>query len=273
MHLAAILPAQAEAAQAETSLPWRVNGGARAYFESAYMSSTGSFGITRPVAEQYADLNLLTDDFGKLRVDMWVISDLTGQQIDVHQRAFYCWEGTLTYGWEQPLDREERVILDTNGGLLWDWLNGYRSTEVTPVCWYAFQSLRNPWIIPYWNGLGALHNAGGTWTRVRVGLQHDWKPVESVTLSPFVDATWGSPNRFLKNYGDDVGDSFLGGSMMFGAAGVIGRWYLSKQFYLWSRCRMMMVLDPRARRLMDDKPGPAGRTEYPFFGLGAGVRF
>lgn len=250
-----------------------LNGGARAYFESAYMSSTGNFIYNNPVAEQYIDLGLTLGDYGKIRTDAWIFSDISGTRDGVHRRAFSCYEGTLIYGYELPLDEERKVVLDTNGGMLWDWLGGYQTYQGIPMCWYAFQSLRNPILIPYWNALGGSWTGGKVWTRIRFGLQHDWRATETLTLSPYADITWGDPNRFEKNYGERPDDLYLGGAFMFSTVGVVARWYFTDNWYLWGRYRHMFVVDGKARRLMHDRKSGPRETEYPFFGLGLGVRF
>ena len=53
MALVALLSAFAEEPEEERwfSLPFSVSGGARAYFESAYLSSSGTLSYTKPVAE------------------------------------------------------------------------------------------------------------------------------------------------------------------------------------------------------------------------------
>lgn len=250
-----------------------LTGGGRAYFETAYLSSTGNFVYDNPVAEQYFDVTLDFGDYGRVRTDAWIFSDIAGSRQDVHRRGFSCYEGTLVYGYGLALDDERKVVLDTNGGILWDWLGGYKTYQGIPICWYAFQSLRNPYLIPYWNALGGPWTGGKTWARIRFGVQHDWQPIDSLTISPYADITWGDPNRFEKNYGESPDDLYLGGSFMFSMVGVIARWYFLDNWYLWGRYRHMFVVDGKARRLMHDRKNGPRETEFPFLGLGIGFRF
>lgn len=250
----------------------KIYGGARAYFESAYCSSTGRFSYTEPIAEQYYDLTYATEEFGRIRFDCWSACILNNQTDDVHRRWFYCWEPTLMYSYELEIDKEHQVSLDQSGGILWDWLNGYYTGQKVPYCWYAYQSLHNPYLIPYWNALGGFQYCD-RWVRIRFGLQHDWKPVDTVTVSPFVDVTWGNPKRFKANFGQELDDHFLGGAVMFGNIGVIARWYFAENWYLWGRFKEYVVIHEEARRAVRHSKKETDVLDYPIFGLGIGVRF
>ena len=250
----------------------KLSGGARAYFESAYISSTSGLSYTRPVAEQYYDISYTTDEYGGVRFDCWCISAFSDQQSDSHDREFYCWEPTLVYFYDWKLADDGAYRISSGAGVLWDWLRGYYTGLKVPYCWYAYQSFVNPYLIPYWNGLGGFENTT-TWSRIRVGLQHDWKPTKTITLSPFVDATWGNPERFKKNYGVSLEDSFLGGSFMTGNVGVLGRWYFTESWYLWARYRHIFTIDDEARRAQRTRSLYKDKTSYPSGGLGIGVRF
>ena len=127
LALLSLLSAFAEEAEEERwlSLPFSVSGGARAYFESAYLSSSGTLSYTKPVAEQVAWINADLGDYGYIIVDAWLCSALNGQTDHIHRRAFYCFEGTARYGYN--LKFTDDIGLDTNGGLLWDWLGGYEA--------------------------------------------------------------------------------------------------------------------------------------------------
>jgi len=249
-----------------------LTGGVRSYIESAYMSTTGKFVYTNPVAEQYLDLGLQLGDYGRIRTDAWLFSDISGTRQHVHRRNFSCYEGTLIYGYDWALDAERRWSVDTNGGILWDWLGGYHSYAGIPIGWYAFQSLKNPYLIPYWNALGMFDGCDRS-MRIRFGLQHDWQATETLTLSPYTDVTWGDSTRYRINYGENPEQSLCGGALMFSTVGVISRWYFYERWYLWGRCRYMFVVDGQARRLLKNRTDARQVVDYPFFGIGVGVRF
>ena len=71
--------------------PFPVSFGARAYFESAYFSSSGTLSYTKPVAEQVAWLTARLGDFGYITADGWLCSILNSQTDHIHRRAFYCY--------------------------------------------------------------------------------------------------------------------------------------------------------------------------------------
>ena len=247
----------------------QLHGGAQAYFESAYVSSSGRLTYTRPVAEQTAFLRLQHEDFGWLATDAWLCSVLNDQTDDVHRRAFYCYEGTVTYG--NALRLSEDVSLTAKGGMIWDWLGGYKSDVGTPFGWICEFRLPNPYLTPYLNGLGFIEHS--TWVRVRVGVNHQFTIMENLTLTPFLDATWGDPARFRSSYGGETDADFLGGSLMFVSPGLIAEWKFWDPFYLWGRYRQFLLLDPDARDLVDNSDAPTAKKSYPIFGLGLGFRF
>lgn len=247
-------------------------GGVRAYFESAYVSSSGGLNYTRPVAEQYADFFVRIGDFGRISTDMWVASDLAGQKQDVHQRAFYCWEGTLMYGYDFAFDDDRRYVLDSSAGILWDWLLGYRSHCDIPIFWYYRQAFENPWVTPYWNGLG-LFEGGERNCRFLTGVRHGFRPVDDVTLSPFFEAVFGDRVRFEKIYGGEPDDRIPGGSLMSVRPGMLLKWNFLSSWYLWGRYRHYIVVDPEARSLARARGNVNDKMHYPIFGLGVGVRF
>jgi len=247
----------------------QLHGGARAYFENGYISSSGRLGYTRPIAEQIVYLRLEHEDFGWLATDGWISSALNDQTDDVHRRAFYCYEGTVTYG--NALRLAEDVSLSAWGGMIWDWYGGYREDVGTPLGWICEFKMENPIVTPYLNGLGYIEHS--TWVRVRFGVMHAFRVTETLTITPFLDATWGDPARYRSNYGAETDGSFLGGSLMFASPGFIGEWRFCDPFYLWMRYRQFILVDPDARNLIEESAAPTARKTYPVFGLGLGFRF
>lgn len=242
----------------------------RAYFESAYLSSGGSLSYTEPVAEQYGVLTAQLWDYGRLHFDAWFCSALNGQHDDSHRRAYYICEDTLMYGYDLALAKD--VTLSTTGGVLWDFLWGYKEPQDFPVFWYGYQYLRNPYVTPYWNGLGEIDTV--TRARVRFGVNHAFSLPKSIVLTPFVEGTWGDPDRFESNYGaQPENDRLLGGAMMFATFGLSVEWRFADHFYAWGRYRQYILVDSQARDLVASKDTPTAETDFPIFGLGLGCRF
>jgi len=247
----------------------QLHGGARAYFETGYISSSGRLGYTKPVAEQIGYLKLQHDDFGWLATDAWLSSALNDQTDDVHRRAFYCYEGTVTYG--NAVRFSEDVSLSAWGGMIWDWLGGYKKRVGVPFGWICEFRLSNPYLTPYVNGLGFVEYS--TWVRVRVGVNHTFWLTETLSLTPFLEATWGDPARYRSNYGGETDGKFLGGSLMFAGPGFISEWKFNDPFYLWFRYRQFILVDPDARDLIDQSDAPTAKKSHPVFGIGVGFRF
>lgn len=75
-----------------------VSFSARAYFESAYLSSGGGLTYTEPVAEQYAVLTAHLRDYGRVWIDAWICSALNDQADHIHRRYGYICEDTPILG-------------------------------------------------------------------------------------------------------------------------------------------------------------------------------
>ena len=251
-------------------LPFPVSGGARAYFETAYFSSSGTLSYTKPVAEQVAWLNGNLGDFGYLTMDGWLCSILNSQTDHIHRRAFYCYEGTLRYGYAWRFT--DKVCLDTNGGLLWDWLGGYKTTDPgTPLAIYAMQHLRNPLLTPYWNLLHRFDN--NRYVRIRCGVEQPFTLIESVTVRPFIESIWGDASRYKRIYGDSPSYCFLNGAYTVGVTGLIAEWRFTENWYLWGRFRQFFTINPAARSLAHQRNTIVHHTDYSIYGIGVGCHF
>ena len=271
LALAALLPTCAEETEEERwlSLPFPVSGGVRAYFESAYFSSSGTLSYTKPVAEQVAWITANLGDYGYIIADGWLCSVLNGQTDHIHRRAFYCFEGTARYGY--ALKFTDNISLDTNGGLLWDWLGGYETHPGTPLAAYAMQHFRNPILTPYWNFLHRFDE--NRYVRIRTGVEYPFSPIESVKIIPYIESIWGDPSRYKRVYGDSPSYTFLNGAYMVGVTGFIAEWRFTKHWYLWFRFRQFFTVNPAARSLAKQRDTIVHHTDYSIYGLGLGLRF
>ena len=242
---------------------------ARAYFESAYLSSGGVLSYTEPVAEQYAVVTANFRDYGRVWIDAWVCSALNDQTDEVHRRYGYICEDTLMYGYDWKFS--DRIKLTTSAGALWDFLFGYENETDFPIYWYAHQYLHNPYLTPFWNGLGKTDHKGKV--RIRGGVQRTFSPFKSLTITPFVDTTWGDKARFEANYGEEPDHDFLGGALMFATFGLTAEWRFAEHWNLWGRYRQYIVLDSQAWDLVENRDSPTAETVFPIFGIGVGCRF
>ena len=271
LTLLLVAPIFAEEPEEEQSLPFPfpVSVGARAYFESAYFSSSGTLSYTKPVAEQVAWLTANFGDFGYFTTDGWLCSILNGQTDHIHRRAFYCYEGTARYGY--ALRFTDSVCLDTNGGLLWDWLGGYAINPGTPLAIYAMQHFRNPIVTPYWNLLHRFDD--NRYVRIRTGIERSFRPIESLKVTPHIEAIWGDASRYKRIYGESPSYCFLNGAYMVGVTGLIAEWSFTEHWYLWFRFRQFVTVNPAARSLAKRRDTIVHHTDYSIYGLGVGCRF
>ena len=251
--------------------PVKLAVGARAYFESAYLSSSGTLSYTKPVAEQVAWLHASLGRFGYVLTDGWLCSALNGQTDHIHRRPFYCYEGTVRYGYAWRFDEDGNYALDTNGGLLWDWLGGYEGHPGTPLAILAVERFRNPYLTPYWNLLHRFDD--NRYTRIRTGVEHPFRPIESLLLTPYVEAIWGDASRYRIVYGDSPSYRFLNGAYMAGVAGLLVEWTFVEHWYVWGRFRQFVTVNPAARGLAHRRSSMVHHTDHSIYGIGLGCRF
>ena len=164
------------------------------------------------------------------------------------------------------------VCLDTNGGLLWDWLGGYKNTDPgTPLAIYAMQHFRNPILTPYWNLLHRFDD--NRYVRIRTGVEHPFSPIESVKVSPYIESIWGDPARYRRVYGESPSYTFLNGAYMVGVTGFVAEWCFTENWYLWFRFRQFFTVNPAAHSLAKRRDTIVHHTDYSIYGIGVGCRF
>lgn len=241
----------------------------RAYVESGYISSSGRLSYTKPVAEQTGILSVSYKNLGTLATDFWIGSALNNETDATHRRAFYCYEGTLTYGNEYSFT--DTMAAKAWGGIIWDWLGGYKKDVGTQIGWITEWSFQNPIVTPYMNWLGFFEES--TWIRARFGLRRSFKVCESVTITPYVDAVWGDSARYRSNFGSDIDGTFLGGALMCTIFGAAAEWHFAEHFFLWGRYRQYALIDSDARNLVKESSAATARCEMSVFGLGLGCQF
>lgn len=242
---------------------------ARAYWESAYISSVGSIGYTKPVFEQFVQLGADFGDYGRLIVTAWLLHALNDQSDGIHRRAFFLCEDTLVYGYDIHLSDDVRLTSEC--GLLWDFLGGFKRDPEFPIFWIANQHLHNPYLAPYWRAMGAMYNNNAT--RVILGVQRVFMCCGMLKVVPFAEVTWGDSARFESNYGEKPDGRFLGGSLMLTTFGVTVECPICDKWYVWGRYKQYFLLDRHARNIVAHSDSPTAKTAYPFFGVGLGCRF
>ena len=255
----------------ELPFPGKLSVGVRAYFESAYLSSFGTLSYTKSVAEQVVWLYASLGDFGYLTTDGWLCSALNGETDHIHRRPFYCYEGTVRYGYAWRFTEEGDYVLDTSGGLLWDWLGGYKSHPGTPLAITVTQRFRNPWLTPYGNLLHRFDE--NQYARISTGVEHPFKPIASVVLTPYVESIWGDAARYRMAYGESPSYCFLNGAYMVGVAGLLAEWKFLEHWYMWGRFRQFATVNPAARGLAHRRATMIHHTDRSIYGIGVGCRF
>ena len=240
-------------------------------FESAYLSSSGTLCDTRPVSLQNLDWNLAFGDWGRLWGYGCFLSMLHDGQHELHRPAFNELESGAFYGYDWKIN--DTFTLWNSAGGVWNPLFGYRNgNEATLWEYRYFQSLKNPYVTPFWDILGLISPVP-SWARIRMGVMRAFKLTDSLVLTPSLETVWGDRDRFRARYGELPENRFLGGAFVSTTVTVKLEWFVSDVWSVWVKVRQFDTLDPQARRLENAKTDYWARPDCTIFTVGMGSRF
>ena len=175
----------------------RVSASAYADIETAYWAR-GAIVDKRPYSAQFADLSFDLDPFGRIGGYAWSVSSLSKSGQSATRRNAY---NEVDYGvyYGYGLELAEDWTLDTTVANKWVTLPGYRPHANTISEWNVSQSLKNPYVTPYYL-LRRAYN-GQHWCYWEVGLTRSWKFLEDFTFTATVFGELGDSRHFAAQYG------------------------------------------------------------------------
>ena len=189
------------AAKGETNLVHevikRTHVSAYADIETAYWAR-GVISDKKPYSAQFIDLSFDLNPFGRIGGYVWTASALaTSGQSYTRRNAYNEFDYAVYYGY--GLELAEDWTLETTIAKKWVVLPGYRPHVHSFSEWDISQSLKNPYVTPYYLMRRAYH--GQQWCYWEVGLTRSWKFLEDFTFTATFFGEFGDSRHFAAQYG------------------------------------------------------------------------
>ena len=189
------------AAKGETNLVHevmkRTHVSAYADIETAYWAR-GVISDKKPYSAQFIDLSFDLNPFGRIGGYVWTASALaTSGQSYTRRNAYNEFNYAVYYGY--GLELAEDWTLETTIAKKWVVLPGYRPHVHSFSEWDISQSLKNPYVTPYYLLRRAYH--GQQWCYWDVGLTRSWKFLEDFTFTATFFGEFGDSRHFAAQYG------------------------------------------------------------------------
>ena len=189
------------AAKGETNLVHevikRTHVSAYADIETAYWAR-GVISDKKPYSAQFIDLSFDLNPFGRIGGYVWTASALaTSGQSYTRRNAYNEFDYAVYYGY--GLELAEDWTLETTIAKKWVVLPGYRPHVHSFSEWDTSQSLKNPYVTPYYLLRRAYH--GQQWCYWDVGLTRSWKFLEDFTFTATFFGEFGDSRHFAAQYG------------------------------------------------------------------------
>ena len=189
------------AAKGETNLVHevikRTHVSAYADIETAYWAR-GVISDKKPYSAQFIDLSFDLNPFGRIGGYVWTASALaTSGQSYTRRNAYNEFDYAVYYGY--GLELAEDWTLETTIAKKWVVLPGYRPHVHSFSEWDISQSLKNPYVTPYYLLRRAYH--GQQWCYWDVGLTRSWEFLEDFTFTATFFGEFGDSRHFAAQYG------------------------------------------------------------------------
>lgn len=240
-------------------------------FESAYLSSSGTLCDTKPVSLQNLDWSFDMASCGRLWGYGCFLSMLHDEQHKLHRPAFNEFEGGVFYGYDWKLN--DTFTLWNSVGGVWNPLFGYRNGNDDTLWEYRyFQSLKNPYLTPFWDILGLIAPSP-SWARIRMGVMRSFNLTDTLVLTPSCEVVWGDRDRFKARYGETPDHRFLGGAFATTTVSLKFEWLFSDPWSCWFKIRQFDTIDSQARRSEKRKSTYWSKSDCTIFTVGLGCGF
>lgn len=244
---------------------------------TAYQSR-GRIIENRPVSTFLGRAAYEVGPFGKIGLWNWDVSSLGNKRRDVHQRPFNEVDMGIFYHYDWAFDDEGDWTLTND--LLKDWitLNGYRpeyrarKADATISEWRFEQSLKNPYVAPYY-----LFRRGiqpNDWFYTQIGAR---KPIAlpwNLTFTPIFYVETGNEYHFERRYGKrvDGGRHYHSGAQSTNLKFELA-WKMSDNVSFLATLHQFDIVSEDARDAVKAKQTAEARRDLTIFSIGLRARF
>lgn len=244
--------------------PVRISGNGYAEFRSAYYSR-GNIARTEPVLPMFGQLVGSFGKFGHLGGSVFAMSALTpgGQSGDIRQ-AFNEVDPRVHYGCD--FDFGHGWTLGNTVGYQWVLFPGYRNDPPTRHEWHVGQSLKNPYVTPYYLWRHAFE--GAKWNYWQVGLMRAFPLGYGFVLKPKFWCDFGDANLFRLQYGRACTDGLmaLDGELRL-------EWWFVANFGLHVAVHQFDVVSASGRDSLNQNHRIQATTDLTIFTVGLVAKF
>ena len=247
----------------------RVSASAYADIESAYWAR-GAIVDKRSYSAQFADLSFNLDPFGRVGGYAWSVSSLAKSgQSATRRNAYNEVDYAVYYGYGLKL--AEEWTLDTTVAKKWVTLPGYRPHASTISEWNVSQSLKNPYVTPYYLLRRAYH--GQKWCYWDVGLTRSWKFLDDFTFTATAFGEFGDSRHFAAQYGANphggrYSDGLMALNLMLRLDYAVTEW-----LGVFAFVHQFDVVSSDARDALDASTTPESRKDLTIGGVGITLNF
>ena len=271
---AAMLALIATGAAGETNLcrqvVSRLSMTAFADVESAYWAR-GAVVDKNPYSAQCVGLQADLSPFGYVSGYAWSVSSMSREGQAANRQNFYNevdYAVACGYAWELT----EEWTLDSAFGPKWVTLPGYHPHAQTVYEWNLMQSLKNPYVTPYYLMRRAYYPCD--WCYWDVGLTRSWELIDRLTMTVTAFGELGNSRHFVAQYGPHPGgDGGYANGLM--ALNLMVRFDYAVTDWLgfFAFVHQFDVVSEDARDALDANTNPESLKDLTMFGVGVSVKF
>ena len=239
--------------------------------ETAYWAR-GVIVDKHPFSAQYVGLNADLAPFGYVGGYAWSVSSMSRKGQSANRQNFY---NEVDYGvsYGYALEFAEDWALDSWTGPKWVTLPGYHPHAETVYEWNAGQSLKNPYVTPYYLMRRAYRPNDG-WCYWDVGLTRSWELVDRLTLTATAFAELGDARHLRSQYGPNPhGDGSYSHGIM--ALNLLVRldYAVADWLGVYGFVHQFDTVNADGRDALDANTAPESLKDLTIFGVGVAVKF
>ena len=239
--------------------------------ESAYICR-GYVWNVRPYSAQFVDGEIDLGAFGRFDASVWTMSALTskGTSDRFTRYAYAEADYLLRYSYDIELAEDWRLTT----GIARQWVTNPGYVGGRTVCdWQVMQSLKNPYLTPYWK-VRAIHRPFNE-TYWIVGVRRGFELLEDLTMTVDFFGDLGDHRHYANLYGAKAGDPtrrYHGGLQ---ALNLVFRldYALTQNIGLFAFVGQFCLVSDDARDAVKATKTPEARRDLTFGGVGVSFDF
>lgn len=223
-----------------------------------------------PFSAQFVSLDADLRPFGHVGGYAWSVSSMARRGQSANRQNFYNEVDYCAY-YGYSLALAEDWALDSNFGPKWVTLPGYHPHAATMYEWDFWQSLKNPYVTPYYLLRRFYYHDDMTYWEV--GLTRAWELCDSLTLTTSFFGELGNSRHFRAQYGPNPNGKGYSNGLMSLNLMVRLDYALTDWVGLYAFVHQFDVVSGDARDALDASRAPEAHKDFTIFGVGITLNF